>query len=356
MNWRHCRPPDPLTAPRVTPEYPVVSFLPLPRKPGVAVPFTFTDAFDDFAREHKLPDCAVSFLSRAGTWSARASKSGFAPSTMHAEFSSDPDQAVRLLLAAGAVRRVKAGVRITESPCWTMVNAKDVTRDAEREQAEAGERRAAWRGRKQRQRDAEKAEHRDRIAAGISGTSRGTNADVTPENPGNAKNPQVSGDDVPRDMGVTSRGTAKKTASDYQDQNQSPGVNPVNARAGEAPDPAIVTLVTGLLAKRAERIVSAAEACRAIAAWDKRAEKAGKAVRDPVKFYKTCAGKERDLVAILAPPAGPQWEELGTAPEPLQVTHAFEPSGIAYDRSCMHPGCGLPEKNQCHPKRKESTG
>src|SRR5262249_41443611 len=135
------------------------------------MPFIVDDAFEDFAREHKLPDCSVSFLMRAGSWSARTSRSGFVPNSMLADFSSDPGQAVRALLAAKVLRRVKAGLRIVEGLGLTVVNAKDVHLDTEREKAGAEARRAKWRGDKQRQRDAEKADRRERIGAGVSGMS-----------------------------------------------------------------------------------------------------------------------------------------------------------------------------------------
>lgn len=336
------------------PEMISVAVLPAPRVPGVVLmPFTLNDSFDDFAREHHLPDCAVSFLSRAGTWSARASKSGFAPSTMHAEFSDDSDQAVRVLLAAGAVRRVKAGIRFNESPCWTLVNAKDVSRDNERRQAEAEELRAHWRGKKQRQRSAVKAEQRKRIASGVPPLSPGTNADVPPENPGNPKKRQVNGTNVPGDIGGTSPGTAKKTASDYQDPSQSSGVGAVgvdliNTRAREGPSPETLAFVVARISKKRKRPVSEDEARRAIGIWDRRAEAAGKVIHEPEKFYPTCVERERDLEAILAPPlpaAPPEWLELGRAQDPAPGAHLFEPTGNPFDTACSRAGCGLPEKN-----------
>jgi hypothetical protein len=321
------------------------------------MPFTLNESFDDFAREHRLPDCAVSFLSRAGLWSARASRSGFVPSTMHAEFSSDPDQAVRVLLAAGALRRVKAGVRIAESHCWTLANAKDVHRDIEREEAEAEARRAKWRADKQRQRDAEKAERRERIDAGVSGMSSGTNADVHPENPGNPEKPQVNGSGVQVDIPRTSTKTAEKTTSDDQDQNQSSGVNQSNARPREAPSPETLAFVVAGISKKLKRIVTKGEACRAAAEWDRRAEAAGDVIRDPVKYYGTCIRRARDLEVIIAPPlpaAPPEW----LAPEPAvrPPAHVFVPDGNPFVDACAHPGCGVKRSNARHVKQEASTG
>lgn len=329
----------------------------IPALPWAALmPFTLNDSFDDFAREHRLSDCAGWFLSRAGLWSARASRSGFVPSTMFAEFSSDPDQAVRALLAAGAIRRVKAGVRITDSPCWTLVNAKDVHQDIEREQAEAEARREKWRADKQRQRDAEKASQRERIMAGVSGMSTETKVDVHPENPVNREKPQVKLGDVQVDIPRTSTKTAKKTASDYQDQNQSSGVNQSNARAREDMSPEVLAFVLAEISKKVEQPVSEAEALRATAVWDQRAEKSGKVVHDPVKFYGTCIKRERNLKGILAPPPDPLWLELGIAPEPMAGTHPYMPSGNPFVDQCMHPGCGLRKSNARHLNQKARTG
>ena len=346
--------------PLARPEMTSVAVLPAPRVHGaVLMPFTLNDPFDDFAREHHLPDCAVSFLSRAGTWSARASKSGFVPSTMHAEFSDDSDQAVRALLAAGAVRRVKAGVRISESHYWTLVNARDVSRDSERARAEAEELRARWRGKKQRQRAAAKAEQRHRITSGVSGVSPGTNADVPSGNPGNPEKRQVNGGDVPGDIAGTSPGTAKTTASDYQDQSVevgSIGVDLINGRGREGPSPGTLSFVVAETSKKAGRAVAEVEALRAIAVWDARAGESGRVVHDPAKFYTTCIKRERALEAILAPPPDPLWVQLGTAPEPVSGGHAFEPDPNPLIDSCSRDRCGLPRKNAHHVNQEANAG
>lgn len=343
--------------PLARPEMTSVAVLPAPRSSGaVLMPFTLNDSFDDFAREHKLPDCAVSFLSWAGLWSARASKSGFVPSTMHAEFSDDPDRAVRALLAAGAVRRVKAGVRIAESPCWTLLNAKDVSRDIERERAEAEGQRAAWRAKKQGQRAAKRAEKRERIAAGVPGVSPETNADVPRENPGDPRKPQVNSGHVPGDIAGTSPGTAKTSASDYQDpdQSQSAGVNQIDACAREAPSPETVALVVAGISKKLKRIVTEAEACRAVDVWDRRAEAAGRVIHEPEKFYPTCIGRERRLEAIIAPPPDPLWEQLGAAPEPVPGAHLFVLDSRT--RVCAREDCQMPKGHARHQNQGVKTG
>lgn len=181
------------------------------------MPLIIDDSFYDFARENRLPDCSVSFLMRAGSWSARASRSGYVPNSMLADFSSDPDQAVRALLAAKVLRRVKAGVRIAEGIGLTVLNARDVSRDIEREKAEGEERRAAWRAKKQGQRAAAKAGRHERIAAGVPVMSPGTNVDVPPKNPRHPKKQQVSGNDVPGDIRGTSPGTSGPSRAHARD-------------------------------------------------------------------------------------------------------------------------------------------
>jgi hypothetical protein len=171
------------------------------------MPLIIDDEFHVFARERRLPPCALSFLILAGSWSARESRSGFVPSSMLADFSDDFAQAERTLCSAGILKRVKAGVRIVEGHGVTVVNTRDVTRDAEREEAEAARKRELERTRKQRQREKEKAEREARISAGVTPASRETSTDVPPEKTGKRKKPQVNASDVPRDIGVTSRGT-----------------------------------------------------------------------------------------------------------------------------------------------------
>jgi len=171
------------------------------------MPLIVDDEFHVFARERRLPPCALSFLMLAGSWSARESRSGFVPNSMLADFSDDFAQAEGTLCSAGILKRVKAGVRIIEGRGLTVVNARDVTRDAEREEAEAERKREQERARKQRQREREKAERADRMSADVTPMSRGTSVDVTPEKTRERKKPQVNPNDVPRDIGVTSRGT-----------------------------------------------------------------------------------------------------------------------------------------------------
>jgi len=103
----------------------------LPLGEVAPVPLIVDDAFYEYAREHRLPDSSVSFLMRAGSYSARNSRSGFVPNSMLADFSDDPDLAVRRLQAAGLIKRADGGgVRIVEGKGVTVVNAADAAANA----------------------------------------------------------------------------------------------------------------------------------------------------------------------------------------------------------------------------------
>lgn len=179
------------------------------------MPLIVDDAFYEYAREHSLPDCSVSFLVLAGSWSARNSRSGFVPSSMLASFSDDPDLVTRTLCAGGFVRRVRGGVRLAAGRGLTVVNASDVLRDIEQDKADAEQRRAVERERKRRYRTAKAAERREdsvpRVPPESRGTSTGVPPDVPPNSPGNPEKPQVKGGDVPRDIRGTSDGTSRGT-------------------------------------------------------------------------------------------------------------------------------------------------
>lgn len=346
----------PLARPPHYPEMSSVGFPhnpPLPAERGVAVPFTIDDSFfDTFGG---LPDCSVSFLSRAGAWSARTSHSGFVPTWALAQLGSDPDQAMKPLISAGIIRRVRNGIKIAEGIGLAVVNASDVLRDIEREETAAGERREAWRIKKRGQRREKTAERQDRIAAGVSAVSPGENANVPPDSPAKKKKTQVSGNNVPGDIRGTSPGTPPRDASE-SNQDQSIGVGQVDAGAREAPDPAVVSVVMDLASKKAGRDVSAAEACRAIRVWEARADEAGKVIHDQAKFFETCVGREKRIEIILAPPPNPLWTELAAAPEPVPGAHAYEPDPSPFVDSCARPRCGLPRKNAHHVNQEANTG
>jgi DNA invertase Pin-like site-specific DNA recombinase len=268
---------------------------------GVAVPFTIDDAFyDDLGAS--LPDCSVAFLNRAGSWSARNSRSGFVPSSMLARFTDDPDLVMRTLLAAGIIKRVKGGVRIIAGLGLVVVNASDAAERVTRDKEEADRNRAEWRERKSRQREAAKAERQEKIAAGVPPMSRGTTADVTREQTEIRKKPQVKGSHVTRDIGVTSRGTSRPSHaradfdSDFDlnpDQVSRSGV--VNAGACEPGPP------PGSPAFRLQVIAAFAEATRTEiddrTAGALAAEVLGKAtepVPNPLGYVLKSIAKERD--------------------------------------------------------------
>jgi hypothetical protein len=350
----------PLARMTIAPEMTPVGFpfRPPPAPCGVALmPLIMGDDFDEIVREFAIPPCSVSLATQAGTWSARHSRSGFAPGTVLASFADDPDEAMGPLVAAGIAKRAKkGGMQIINGHGLTVINAID----AEAKKTKARE---SGKERQQRLRDKRKAGQAEAIRAALPVTGSVT-AGVTPEVGGvtpakrSAKpKQQVSDAGVTRYESRTSRVTDQTDASDRSDLDQSSsGVGQISARAREAPDPAIVTLVTDLSAKKAGRIVSRAEACRAVAVWDKRAEDAGKVIHDPERFYETCVKRERDIEAILAPPPNPLWVQLGTAPEPVSGAHPYEPDPSPFIDSCAKPGCGLRKTNARHTNQEANTG
>jgi hypothetical protein len=188
-------------------------------------------------------------------------------------------------------------------------------------------------------------------------TSDSRNASPSPA--GASRN--ASGEGMPGQKRYTpSPEPRDENASDYQDLNQSSRGNSNGhleaARPREGTDPAIITLAANLAAKKAGRAVSAAEARRAIAVWDKRAEDAGKVIHDPARFYRTCATRERDIEAILAPPPNPLWVDLGTPADPVPGAHAYEPHPSQFVDECTRAGCGLRKSNARHVSQEAKTG
>ena len=297
------------------PEMTSVAVLPASRLPGtVLMPFIVSDDFYDDPDVCGLPACSLSFVMLAGPWSARNSTSGVVPSKMFARFADDPDQAVPPLLAAGIAERAKGGgVRLAEGRGLTVVNAADVA-------AEAAKVREAAKERQRRSRANRAESRREKL---------------------NAAN------DVTCDIPALSHVTAE---IDRSDQSQSIGVNPVDAHARDAWPPEVATAAVTDASKKAGRIVSEAEALRAVSVFDARAKRRGRDVHDRVQFNRACFKRERDIEAILAPPLAPEWLDLGTAPEPPPGAHRFEPSGSPYDKACARAGCGVPEGNRIHVK------
>jgi hypothetical protein len=349
--------------------------------------FTPDDDFYDDDDIADLPDCAVALLTRAGSWSARKSRNGFVSASMLAKLSSDPAQAAEELCKRGIWRRGKrGGYQFTDWERWG-----DAAEDVRQREADAERKKELGRERAQRKRDRDKAAKAEVMAEGVTRyvtryddaaegnpqagspdvtldsaePSRSPVRDVTRQEGTGRKKPQVNDGPVTRYEAGSSRVTAKTTASDDQDkdpdQNQSSGVNQSNGRAREAPSPEVLALVVAGISKLLGRPVTEAEARRAIDAWDRRREASGKAVHDPAKFYPACARREHKLSkleALLAAPESTEaarWRELGEAPEPPSGAHIFVPSRIAFDNSCMHPGCGVLEKNRVH-LREAGTG
>lgn len=349
------RSPFPLAA-RCAPEMTCRAPIPPPLPAGTALmKFTPDDDFYDEADTADLPDCAVALLARAGSWSARKLKNGFVPASMLAQLSSDPVRAAEELCRRGIWRRAKrGGYQFTRWTRWGETAA-----DTGRREAEAERRREQGRLRSQRKRDRDKAALAAAIEAGVTAPSRGQTPAVTLEKRNDQEESQVNEAAVTRYGSVAQRVTAETGASDYQDQNQSPGVNQSDARAREAPSPVTLAFVVAGIAKKLKRIVSEAEACRAVAVWDRRAEAAGEVIHDPLKYYGTCIRRARDLEVIIAPPLPappPEWLDLGSAPPPPPGAHVYQPDGRRSVDCCTHPGCGLKEKNARHVKQEAGTG
>jgi hypothetical protein len=332
-----CSPPFDLTRPAF-PEMTRVADLPAPRIPGaVLMPLIIDDEFHVFARERCLPPCALSFLMLAGSWSARESRSGFVPNSMLADFSDDFAQAERTLCSARILKRVKAGVRIVEGHGVTVVNARDVTRDAEREEAEAGRKRELERTRKQRQREKDKAERAERMSADVTPMSRGTSTDVPPEKTGKRKKPQVNPSDVPRDIGVTSRGTespsrvrARQDDFDF-DPREGVSQSKSDACASDADDPELVTVVANAICAEASFLPGDDQARAVIRIFEDRARKAGTVIRSKPAYYAKVVANEPDLWnGVLLPKPPPPAAEPGPWVPPVIAVrdpdhHEFDP-------------------------------
>lgn len=311
---------------------------PPPSLPGtVLMPFVVDDEFHVFARERRLPPCALSFLMLAGSWSARESRSGFVPNSMLSDFSDDFAQAEGTLCSAGILKRVKAGVRIVEGHGLTVVNARDVTRDAEREEAEAARKREAERTRKQRQREREKAGRAERMSAGVTPASGETSTDVPPEKTGKREKPQVSPSDVPRDIGVTSRGTespsrARARQDDFDfDPREGVSQSKSDARASDADDPELVTVVANAICAEASFLPGDDQARAVIRMFEERARKAGTVIRNKAAYYAKVVANEPDLWngVLLPKPPPAAAEPAPWVPPVLAVRdpdqHEFDP-------------------------------
>jgi hypothetical protein len=235
------------------------------------MPFIVDDAFYEFAREHRLPDCAVSFLMLAGSWSARNSRSGFVPAVMLADFSSDPDQVKRTLCAAGLLERAEGGGWwITEGNGVTVVNAAD----AEAMKAKVRE---GGKERAQRFRDRRKAGRAQAIQAAL------------PETPGPG-----DGERVTRYAAASSRVTPQ---IDRSDLSIGVGQSKSDARARESPK--LVTAVADAICAKVGYVPTDEQALAVIDAIRERARKAGKRIRSPLAYIPAAVTNEPDLYAGL---------------------------------------------------------
>jgi hypothetical protein len=304
---------------------------------GVAVPFNISDAwYDDLGAS--LPDCSVAFLNRACAWTARNSKSGFVPSSQLARLTGDPDLVTRTLRAAGIIRPVKGGGwRIITGNGITIVNASDEAEQVTRDMAEAERQRDMARERKRRQRAGETAERQERMTVGVTPMSRVTTADVTRDQTGIRKKPQVNDGHVTRDIGVTSRVTPPIDRSDLDQSSSGVGQSDAHAR-----DPALLRIVAAGFSKRAGRIIGDAEAAQVIVTLTKRAEDAGTVIGRPRKYFAASVKNEADVEMLLIGDP-PSMQEILAEPvtEPPPGGHAFVPG--VQDRCKV---CELPEANR----------
>lgn len=78
--------------------------------------FKVDDSFYDHPKVFDLPDSAVAWWVRAGSWSARNLQDGFVPTKMPARFCDDPEAAVRALVDRGLWRRTRGGYQFHD---WT---------------------------------------------------------------------------------------------------------------------------------------------------------------------------------------------------------------------------------------------
>ncbi len=316
----------PLARPPYAPEMTPLGFpyCPPPASREVALmPLIMGDDFDEIVREFAIPPCSVSLATQAGTWSARHSRSGFAPGTVLASFADDPDEAMGPLVAAGIAKRAKkGGMQIINGHGLTVVNKAD-------DEAERDRVREAGRERSQRLRDRRKAERAEAIRAALPVTAGATReaGSVTPTKRSAKQKPQVTDVSVTRYESRTSRVTPgpSHARADFDldfDLDQSPGVSQVsqsgviNAGAREEARAVIAAVIDAVCAKDG-RVIDAAEAAAACARIRAR-PKTPRKLRNPVKYFTTVIENEEDLYA-----------ELLDEPPPLRVILSEPPPAPA---------------------------
>jgi hypothetical protein len=315
------------------------------------MPLIMGDDFDEIVREFAIPPCSVSLATQAGTWSARHSRSGFAPGTVLASFADDPDQAMGPLVAAGIAKRAKkGGMQIINGHGLTVINATE----AEAKKARVRE---AGKGRSQSLRDRRKAEQAEAIRAALPVTREV--GSVTPTKRPAKQKPQLTDVSVTRYESRTSRvtpGPSHARADDDFDfdfnqpaQNQVSQSGVINAGTREAP----ATIAAVIDAARTRNLaIGAAEAATAIARIRAR-PKTPKHIHDPVKYFTAAIENEADLYAELfdePPPLAEILADFAADGARGGGRHPYDPdprTGV-----CR---CDRPKSNWQHEQRSEEA-
>jgi hypothetical protein len=287
----------------------------LPPGPEVApVYFSPDDAFslNDHPKTWNLPDSAVALLHRAGEWSARNAHYGHVPASMLARFSSDPVRAAGELVRRGLWQRVKGGYQFCD---WDRIGetegrarARNAGAAAERSVKSAGGKlgnHERWHVRKGRR------------APGCGFC----------EAAGPVENPPVK-TDIAGAIGVRSDSDPGATPIDRSDldldQSVQGGQAKSDARARESPE--LVTAVADAICAKVGYVPTDAQALAVIAAIRARAAKAGRRIRNALKYIPQSVANEPDLYAGLLDGDPPPLAALtGKAPPGPDVPHEYQP-------------------------------
>jgi len=294
------------------------------------MPLHFDDGFHDRPEISSLPDCSVSSLVLASSWSASNSTSGSVPARVFARFSGGSALVTRTLRAGGLIERVKGGDwQITEGHGFRIENALDV---AAREQAEA-ERAAqvaeAAKERKRQQRDREKVARQAKF--------------VTAAN------------DVTCDIAALSRVTGCDPQIDRSNQDKDLNLDPSlvtghNDAEAYARDPDLLRFVAGEFGKKAGRIIGDPEAVTVIRTLTKRADEAGTVIKDPKGYFGSSIKRAPEVDKLLDGDPPTRREILAEPLEPPPGSHPYEHSQST--GACGHLDgdreCGLGKTNIRH--------
>jgi hypothetical protein len=298
--------------------------------------FTPDDDFHDDARTWDLPDCAVALLARAGSWSARNQRDGFVPTAMLARFSSDPVPATEELTRRGLWRRSRRGYQFTDWPHWgeTRESAEEKQAEADRRKELAAERQRRKRAKARAHTGAPKVTPVTRDnAPGLPEpvpASRGRHAAVTQPERTSKKKPQVKASAVTRDVSVTGSVTPPSDDLDFDfdlgsGQSVSHQVEDRNAGAREKPE--LVAAVADAISAKTGHVPTDGQALVVIGTVRKRAKKAGKVIRDPIRYIPVAVTNEPDLYAGLLYGDPPPLAEILAGP-PSPVPPGYEPSEL----------------------------